>query len=77
MKRVDLYSLLVNNGFQAPHTQNVMFFRGYAFYFFKHVLNVQERHVWEKIGLYSDEEWRKLLTRLQANGHIIKDVEGK
>ena len=71
VKRVDLYSVLVSNGFKAPQNNSVMFFKGYAYYFFKNVMDVSDKDVWEKIGTYTDDEWRKLYSRLQSNGHML------
>jgi hypothetical protein len=71
VKRVDLYSILVKNNFKSPDTDNLMFFRGYAFYFFKNVIQLDDGEIWNKIGSYTDNEWRKLLNRLKNNGHIL------
>lgn len=70
--RVDLYSLLVRNGYKLPMLwSNTMFARADIDYFIENK-KLMTDEVQHKMASYNDKQWDKLVWRLNDNGHVIK-----
>lgn len=69
MKRIDLYSILINNGYRLPkYWANTMDARADIYSFIKKEVEMTD-NLKHKMALYSDEQWNKLVWRLNDKGY--------
>lgn len=72
MSRVDIYSILIRNGYELPRSWNgTMEARKDIDTFIKSNIERTDK-LNESLALYSDNQWNKLVWRLNDNGHVIK-----
>lgn len=70
MNRVDLYSLLINQGYKLPSSwENTMDARADMNEFIRNSINLTD-DIQSKMASYSDAQWNKLVWRLHDNGHV-------
>ena len=74
MKRFDMYSVLVANGYKLPAADAHSYVNAridiLAFMNENDLINDDERL---KVAIYKDSQWRKLIDRLKRNGHKEHD----
>ena len=70
--RINLYSFLIKHNYKAPRTMNVMAFRKDLHSVVRGLtLSADERFALNgALGLYTDNQYKKLLDRLLKHGHM-------
>ena len=75
MKRVDIYSILLKNGYKLPKDwSNYMNVRADMGEFISNNIPMT-KDLEYKIALYGDSEWGKLIRRLNNNGHVERGID--
>lgn len=70
MKRINMYSILINSNYKLPKNwKNIMEARKDIHNFISKNI-VLTKELKEKLSLYDDKQWEKLIWRLHNNGHI-------
>lgn len=72
-KRVDLYSILIRNGYKMPRYVDIMGVRGDIFTFLNEQVGLSN-DLTTCLATYSDNQWYKLTARLRKHGHVREVV---
>jgi len=72
-KRIDLYSILIRNGYKMPRYSDIMGVRGDIFRFLNENVGLNY-DLTTCLATYSDNQWVKLASRLRKHGHTREEV---
>lgn len=70
-KRVDLYSILIRNGYKMTPYSNIMTIREEIFNFLNDKVGLNY-DLTSCLASYSDNQWSKLILRLKKHGHVLE-----